>query len=212
VKRAAAAKTYGTVWFHPQRGGALTIEPVPPGYSRYRGGPGEAWRTIARVEVSTLGGTVRPLPGQKLPKGYLWGSPEQQEFGLGYGHQVYGPLEKRCSDCGAAFVWPARAQQHLYEVIRVHVDVTAKRCRSCARKRKQIEDARTVYAQALAAADGATTPKPYLEVARATLELVELGGRAGIERAIGSCRRARRLGAGAVADQLEARLRAVRAG
>jgi hypothetical protein len=125
---------------------------------------------------------------------------------------VYGPLEKVCGECKAPFVFGARAQQHMYEVLRLHVDATAKRCQGCARKRRALEDARAAYAAALKAAEGATTAKPHLDVAKATLDLVMAGGRAGIDRAIGACRRARRLGAGKSAARLEAKLITRRAG
>ena len=39
----------------------------------------------------------------------------------------------------------------MYEVLRLHVDATAKRCQGCARKRRALEDARAAYAAALKA-------------------------------------------------------------
>jgi hypothetical protein len=104
------------------------------------------------------------------------------------------------------FVWPAHTQQHLYEVVGATVDVIAKRCRACARKVNKLAAARAAYAAALAEADGAQSWKPHLEVARTTLELLKAGGKAGLDRAIGSVRKARRLGAGEIADRLEAQL------
>lgn len=201
--------TWGQVWFHPQRGGIVTLEPVPPGCRRYRGGKDSDWREIARVQLTT-DRVPLPLPAQKLPKGFLWGDPERQAYGMGGPEMLYGPLEKVCRDCKTSFVFGARAQQHLCETLGLFIDITAVRCRACARARRAIEAKRVAYAAAIHAADGATTPKPHLALARATLELVRAGGRASLDRAIASCRRARRLGAAEPADQLEAALVALR--
>jgi len=198
---------WGQVWFHPQRGGIVTVEPVPPGCMRYRGGKDSDWREIARVQVTT---DRVPLPGQKLPKGFLWGDPERQAYGMGGPEMLYGPLEKVCRDCKISFVFGARSQQHLYETLGLYIDITAVRCRACARAHRVIEVKRVAYAAAIHAADGATTAKPHLALARATLELVRAGGRGSFDRAIASCRRARRFGAAESADQLEAALVALR--
>jgi hypothetical protein len=210
--RKSSPKTIGIVSFHPQRGGMVTIDPVPRSCRRYRGGKDSDWREIARVEVVMSGRAPLVVAGQSLPKGYLWGAVEKQVFGMGGGHAVYGPLENRCSDCGAAFVLSARAQQHMYEVLRLHVDTQGKRCLTCGRKRRALEEARVAYAAAVTAAEGATTAKPFLDLARTTLEVVLAGGKARIERGIASCRRARKLGAGEIADRTEARLERLRAG
>ena len=190
------------VSFHPQRGGMVSLEPVAPALWKYKGGRDSDWRHITRVYVIRGGGVV---PGQALPKGFLWGDLSKQNFTVS-GHMLYGPIEKTCRDCGEPFVWSARAQQQLYEVARAFTDVFAKQCRTCARKRNKLEAARKAYAAALAAAEGALAPKPHLDVARATLELVKAGGKARLDRAIGHCRKARRLGAGPFADRIEAQL------
>lgn len=196
----------GIVSFHPQRGGTVTLEPIRPSLWKYRGGKDSDWRHITRCYVIIEGQWARVAPGQKLPKGFLWGDTDKQVFGLGGGHQIFGPLELRCRDCGAPFVLPARAQQQLYEVARAYIDTIAKRCRTCARKVKKLEAARAAYAAALAEADGAPTWKPHLAVGRTTLELLKAGGKARLDRAIGSVRKARKLGAGELADRLEAQL------
>lgn len=201
-----AERTTGIVSFHPQRGATLTLEPVPRGHWKYRGGKDGDWREVARVDVMSYGGTPEPLPGQKLPKGFLWGDTSVQVSGMGMFHHVYGPLERRCIECGTDFVWPAAAQKDLYEVKRAHVDTIAKRCRACARVKNQLEEARASYAAAIEAATNATTAKPHLELARATLVVLDRGGRANVDRAIAACRRARRLGASGTADALEQKL------
>jgi hypothetical protein len=91
----------------------------------------------------------------------------------------------------------------------VIVEKTATRCQACARKRRAIEDARTAYAKA-AEAIPAETSAPYVRVAKAMLEVLEAGGKLSIERAIGYCTRARKLGAGTSVDVIDAKLRARR--
>lgn len=196
----------GIVSFHPQRGGTVTLEPVRRSLWSYRGGRDSDWRHITRCYMIIEGQWARVAPGQTLPKGFLWGDTEKQRFGMGGGHQVFGPLELTCRVCGVAFVLPARAQQQLYEVAGAFIDTLAKRCRPCARKVNKLEAARKAYATALAEADGALSPKPHLALGRATLELLKAGGKARMDRAIASVRKARRLGAGEVADRLEAQL------
>lgn len=196
----------GILSFHPQRGAIVTREPVVPMLWEYRGGKNSDWREVARVEVILQGRRAIAIPGQPLPKGFLWGDLGKQVFGMGGGHVVFGPREHTCADCGARFPWPAKAQKELYEDKRAHTDVIAKRCRACARARGRLETARATYAAAVEAAKGATTATPHLELARATLAVLEAGGRANLDRAIAACRKARRLGAVAKADALEASL------
>jgi hypothetical protein len=194
--------------FHPQRGGVLTQDKVPPGCRRYRGGSDGDWREIACFDLDELG---RIIPGQRLPRGFLWAEPERQHYGLGGAQPFYGPLDRTCRDCGDTFVLPATAQRHLYETLGLFVDTLAVRCQRCARRRRGLETKRTTYATALAAAAGATTAQPHLDLAHATIALVAAGGRASLDRAIGSARRAQRLGAGAPAESAERKLRELRA-
>ncbi len=194
----------GIVSFHPQRGGALTLEPVRPSLWKYRGGKDSDWRHITRCYVIIQGPRVRVAPGQNLPKGFLWGDTDKQVCGMDGGHQIFGPLELTCSDCGEPFVLPARAQQQLYEVARAYISTIAKRCHPCARRANKLQAARKAYAAAVAEAEGAMSPEPHLALGRATLELLKAGGKARIDRAIASVRKARRFGAGEVADRLEA--------
>lgn len=196
----------GIVSFHPQRRGTVTLEPIHPSLWRYRGGKDSDWRHVTTVYMTTGGCRPQVVPGQKLPKGYLWGETDKQVFGMGGGQQIFGPLELTCRDCGAAFVLPARVQQHLYEVARAYIDTMARRCQPCARKVNKLEAARKAYAAVLAKADGALTWQPHLAVARATIELLKAGGKVNLDRAIGIVRKARKLGAGELADRLEAQL------
>jgi hypothetical protein len=107
------------------------------------------------------------------------------------------------------FTWPAEAQKHLYETLGVYVSKTAVRCQACARKRRAIETARVAYAEA-AAALPAETAMPYVRVAKAMLDVLEAGGTLSLDRAIGYCTRARKLGAKSSVDDVEAKLRARR--
>jgi hypothetical protein len=198
------------VWFHPQRGTTLLEGAMPPGCMKYLGGKDADWREVAQVRAAFVGYALRPIPGQKLPAGFLWGDPERQRYGMAGPRYIYGPFTNTCRDCGAAFVLPASAQRHLYETLGVFTEVLAVRCQACARSRRAIEDQRAAYEAALHAADGATAPEPHLALARAALELVKRGGRCSLDRAISSCRRARRLGAGVRADRTEAALAELR--
>lgn len=198
---AEPAETAG-VWFHPEYGGRIMKE-APAGNS---------WRQIASVQVVV--GPYRmltPLPGQRLPRGFLWGDPSKQNFGLSGPEMVFGPLPRVCRDCGESFVLGARAQQQLYEVARAFIDVRPKRCQPCGRRRNAIERARNVYADTLRVVAANETAVTHLAVARAVLELVRAGGKASLDKAIGHCRRARRLGAARVAERLESSLIRVRA-
>lgn len=194
--------------FHPQRGGVLTQDKVSPGCMRYRGGADGDWREIAHLDLDEFG---RLLPGQRLPRGFLWADPARQHYGLGGAQPFYGPLERTCRDCGNAFVLPATAQRHLYETLGLFVDTRAVRCQPCARRRRAIEAKREIYAGAVAAAAGAITAQPHLDLARAAIALVIAGGHASLDRAIGSARRAQRLGAGVPAERAERKLRELRA-
>jgi len=200
-------------WFHPQRGAILSKEPIAPGALRYRGGADSDWRDLARVTLvdGTTWYRVR-APGATLPKGFLWGDPAKQSFGLGGPLYFYGPLHRICSDCREPFVFTAQAQRHLYETLRAFTDVTAKRCRACARKRHRLERARAAFAEALRTAGETSTAASHLAVAESVVELVAAGGRTSLDKAIGHARRARKLGAGAKATtRVEARLAKLRA-
>jgi hypothetical protein len=191
-------------WFHPQRGGMLTKDKVAPGCLRYRGGSDGDWREIASLDLDELGCVI---PGQRLPRGFLWADPARQSYGLGGAQVFYGPLERTCRDCGDMFLLPAAAQRHLYETLGLFVDKLAVRCQPCARRRRALEAKRAAYAAAVAAAAGATTAQPHLDFARAAIALVAAGGRASLDRAIASARHAQRLGAGASAERVERKLR-----
>lgn len=194
--------------FHPQRGGVLTQDKVPPSCLRYRGGSDSDWREIACFDLDELG---RIIPGQRLPRGFLWAEPARQRYGLGGAQPFYGPLERTCRECDDTFVLPAMAQRHLYETLGLFVDMLAVRCQPCARRRRAIEAARATYAAAVAAAAGAITAQPHLDLARAAIALSAAGERVSLDRAIGSARRAQRLGAGAPAERAERKLRELRA-
>ena len=201
------AAEMATVWFHPQRGVLVSIDPLPPETFRYRGGADTDWRDVARIEVATDPhyGFI-PHAGQALPKGFLWGDPAKQLHGLGPPHWIYGPLERTCFECGDPFVFTAQAQRHLYERLRAFSDVTALRCRGCARKRHAIDRARAEYAEALRGVRAESTATTHLAVARAVVELVKAGGRASLDKAIGHARRAHKLGAGVGALKAEKQL------
>ncbi|GEM_PF-1842671 len=214
--RVAAAKKAATdgeettvpLWYHPQFGARVQFD-TPGTWSR-DGLPVAPWTAAARLDVVKRDKyTFRIVGGQTLPKGFLWGQPSKQTFGMKGPFVVFAPIHRRCRDCRAMFEWPAKAQQHLYETLGVNVEKTATRCQACARKRRAIEAARAEYAKA-AAEIPADTAAPYLRVVTAMLEVLEAGGTLSIERAIGYCTRARKLGARTSVDAVEAKLRARR--
>jgi len=196
---------------HPQRGVALESEPVAPAYRRYRGGRDGDWREVAAVVVVAEGWLWVPAPGQRLPAGFLWGDPARQRFGMGGPELVFGPLEKVCHDCKEPFVHTAREQKHLAEALQLFIDVTTIRCRSCRRAKVARERARAAYAAALRTAELAPSAAAHLAVARAILDVVDAGGRAPLDKALGHCRRARKLGATTSAERVEQQIRARRA-
>jgi len=200
------------VWFHPQRGGVLARE-RPTRKLAYRGGgDDDDWREIARVQViANPFGIFMPVPGQRLPRGFLWGDPAKQNFVALGAHIVFGPLERVCRDCGEPFVLSARAQQQLFEVARAYVDVLPQRCHPCGRARSTLERLRATYAEALRVVEAQSTAANHLAVARAVLALVTAGGTASLDKAIGHCRRARRLGE-ASAEHVELQLTRLRQG
>jgi len=196
---------------HPQRGVLLTDEPLAPAYRRYCGGKDSDWREVAAVALVRGDWYWVPAPGQRLPAGFLWGDPARQRFGLGGPVLVFGPIDKVCRDCKEPFVHTAREQKHLAETLQLLTDVTTVRCRSCRRAKVALERARVAYAAALRAVEQAPSAATHLDVARAILDVVAAGGRAPLDRALGHCRRARRLGAAASADRVESQIAARRA-
>jgi hypothetical protein len=182
---------------------------APSSWSR-DGLPAVPWTVATRLDVIKRDKyTFKIVGGQSLPKGFLWAQPDKQTFGMSGPFRVYAPIHRRCRDCKAMFEWTAEAQRHLYETVGVRVEKTATRCQACARKRRAIEDARAAYATA-AAEIPAETAAPYVRVAKAMLDVLEAGGTLSVDRAIGYCTRARKLGAGASVNAIETKLRARR--
>jgi hypothetical protein len=206
VKRAPRGEARGgeaiaSVRYNPQRGVRISLD-LDTALA--------GWHEIARVQVRERAPWPRILPGQRLPEGFLWADPEKQNFGMSGPFLAYGPIERRCRDCREMFTWSAAAQQHLYETIGAIVDTTATRCQACARARRKREEARVAYADALRALEAAPSAAGHLRVAKAILELLRAGGRTSLEKAIGHCTRARKLGAAASVDAVERSLRALR--
>ncbi|MFN0247398.1 MAG: zinc-ribbon domain containing protein [Kofleriaceae bacterium] len=210
TKKVAAEgeETTVPIWYHPQFGVRIQ-DGAPSSWSR-DGLPVVPWSVVARLDVIKRGTySFTIIGGQLLPKGFLWGQPNKQKFGLSGPFLAYAPIHRRCRDCKAMFEWTAAAQRHLYETLGVYVDKTATRCQACARRRRAIEDARAAYAKTVEEIP-ADTAAPYVRVAKAMLELLEAGGTLSIDRAIGYCTRARKLGAGTSIDAIETKLRALR--
>lgn len=189
-----------TVW-HDERDGIRIARDAPASH----------WTAIAEIRVAPGTGYYVPIVQQPLPRGFLWADRTKQRHGWGGPNLIYGPIARRCHRCKAPFTWTARAQKHLYETIGAWTDVVANLCQPCARARRAIEDARAAYATARAAAEVAPTAAAYALVGKRMLELLEAGGSASIERAIAYCSHARKLGAGAANDAIDAKLRARRA-
>lgn len=210
AKAADAASSPLTVglWYHPQHGAQIATQRPSWSWS-VDGLPVVAWTEVMQLAATTEHGTFRVIPGQKLPKGYLWGNPSMQKYGLGGPFLVYAPIERRCHACKEMYIWSARAQKHLYETIGVWIDKTAKHCQSCARERRAREEARAAYATALAELAATPSGAAHATVATTMLAILEAGGRVSLEKAIGHCTRARRLGDTSIAS-VEAALRARR--
>jgi hypothetical protein len=195
-----------TLWYHPSYGALLRPGREPPGRARRDAD----WQEITTIRVATVAGLLVPPPGQRLPRGFLWADPARQKYGWGDPAYVYAPLHRRCRDCGCDFVFPAKAQQHLYETLGALRDVAATRCQPCARRYRTLERRRVAYAAALHAAEDAPSAATHLAVARAAIAVLEAGGQVPIDRMIGHARRARTLRARA-ADTVEAQLIELRA-
>ena len=198
------------VWYHPQLGVRIQLE--QPRHTWSVGGlPVQPWTRAASLDiVRRTNGGYTIIPGQSLPRGYLWADPTKQFFGMGGPYLAYAPIERRCHACKSMYTWSASAQQHLYETLRVFVDKTATLCQPCARERRALEDARARYSASLAALDTDPTGDAHARVARDMLEILELGGRVSIDEAIGHCTRAKRRGAASAVLAVEAELRARR--
>lgn len=195
-----------TLYFHPQRGAVISSDGAHPLALTYRGGDMSQWREVMKVRMArNAQGVLMPVGGQTLPKGFLWGNPSRQSFGMGGPELVFGPLSKVCRECKTPFVFPAHAQKHLLEEVGLFIDVTAVRCMPCARKRGAIESAKRAHATALAFLVPEANATAYLTAARAALALLEAGGRTSVDRAIGHARKARKLGAKA-AEKIEEKL------
>jgi hypothetical protein len=163
-----------TIWFHPQRGSIVTDEKFDKGCLRYRGGPDDAWRII----------------GEPLPKGFLWGDPAKQQYGMGGPQEVFGPLERVCRDCKKEFVFPAAEQKYWLETLGFHIDSTATRCLGCRTVRRKQRS----YADAVNETKKNPTARAFLNAAKAALAWHKAGGRAPLAKAVAHCRRAQKLG------------------
>jgi hypothetical protein len=198
----------GRVYFHPQRGVIVAEIPLNPRWHRYRGGADDGWRELTPIEVErNADGSLCPLPGQRLPKGFLWGDASRQRYGMGGPELILGPLENDCRDCRRHFVFAAEEQKHWYETLRFMTDSTAVRCPGCRRTRRRIENARRAWAAALRAAETESSADHHLAAARAALALRKAGGGVRLDKALSHCNKAARLGAGAAAEELRDALR-----
>lgn len=184
------------VFFHPQRGAFLAPEAIDARVARYRGGADGGWLELKGVRVEQKKDGTFSTSG-KLPAGFLWGDPSRQVFGLGGPALVYGPLEKRCRDCGVDFVFTAEEQRHWYETLGFFLDSTAVRCSSCRTKRRKLEQARRAWELALKGVD--STAKSHVAVVEAGLTLLERGGQAKHEKLMVHLSRAEKLGANVMA-------------
>jgi hypothetical protein len=201
--RSPAGRRRLRLFHHPQRGSILAEKDLSRGSRRYRGGADSDWREVAGIEAVQVNGELRPSPAARPPKGFLWGDPDAQTYGMGGPELVFGPLDKVCRDCRARFVFSAREQKHLVETRRLFIDATTVRCARCRRARVELERARKAYAAALRAAETTPTAAAQLAVACAVVDVVDAGGRASLDRAVACCRRARKLGAKRAAARVE---------
>ncbi len=174
-----------TLWFHPRDGIKLSVDKLRP-----------PWTELARVRTISVGGRLEIDPSHRppLPRGYLWANPDRQRYGLGGPYLLYGPIGKTCRDCKEPFVFTAGAQRGLYEDARADLSATQVRCPACVHRRRELEAARVDYAAALRELERDPSGANHASVAQAVLRMLDAGGRAPRERAIGHCRTARRLG------------------
>ncbi len=214
MRSRSASSKRPSLWLfhHPQRGAILMDTDVPPEGRRIRGGIiSSEWREVARVEMIVENGQRWVEPSQRPPKGFLWGDPKRQVYGLNGAALVFGPIEKTCRDCRAPFVLTAHEQKHMAETLRLPTMITSVRCRACRRAKLELERARKAYADALGVAARTPTAATHLEVARTALAVISAGGRAPLDKAVAHCRRARSLGAAASADRIEQQIEKLRA-
>src|SRR6186997_3344178 len=150
------------IFFHPQRGAVTSAGPINPICGRYRGGQDSGWNELKGVSVEVRADGTHEHQG-RLPAGFLWGDERRQFFGLGGPELVFGPLEKKCRECGKAFVFSAQEQRHWYEVLGFFIDATAVRCAACRAARRDLELARRRYEVALRTVSATPTAGNHLE-------------------------------------------------
>lgn len=170
----------------------MRAEAIDARAARYRGGADGGWRELKGLSVEQQRDGSFSTSG-KLPAGFVWGDPSRQVFGLGGPALVFGPLEKRCRDCGVVFVFTAEEQRHWYETLGFFLDATAVRCSSCRTKRRRLEQARRAWELALRAVD--STARSHVAVVEAGLTLLERGGRVKRATLLMHVSRAEKLGA-----------------
>ena len=132
----------------------------------------------------------------KLPTGAVPGDVAAQV--LCRGHHIpryfYVDEERTCRQCGESFTFTAKEQKFWYERLKFNYHSSAVRCPAC-RKTKRTEKAlRAEMADLLRRLDESPEdPAALVELARATVQYRRRAGEGDLERAIGACRKARRL-------------------
>lgn len=177
--------------FHPWRGGH--VGEFDRGLRSYRGGESRDWRRVATVRMlarRTSRGldVLGPAPGESLPKGFLWGDPGRQQFGMGGPDWVFGPLERPCRRCATVFVSSAEEQKRMHEERGCHIDVMPALCRDC----RQVKRVRKEYSERVGHLGGTPAPDALLHVARLGARLLAAGEQVNVDRLIGYSRTARR--------------------
>jgi hypothetical protein len=145
---------------------------------------------------------------ETVPDGAVIGDISRQDCGA-YGEPAYWyvDLDRRCVQCREGFVFSASEQKRWREVLGFHESSVAIRCRSCRKQRRSVASLREGMAVALRATEERPqSAEAWLDLARATDGLRSATGAGSLDRGLKAARKAKKLGAGSLADLLEARL------
>jgi hypothetical protein len=85
----------------------------------------------------------------------------------------YFDVERVCRRCGSEFIFTAAEQQHWYEVLGFNLWVDRYHCKACGARARGLTKARARYEELFHV--GERTPEQALEMARASLDLIEAG-------------------------------------
>jgi len=131
-----------------------------------------------------------------MPRGAVRGDVRRQHFCpmCHVPRYFYVDQERRCVECGCAFVFSAREQKYWYEELRFHFDSVAVRCPECRRKQRTGKALHAAVARAKSRSEeGPGDPSHALAVAEAIVRLNEHTGKGDLSEAIAAARSAARI-------------------